>query len=327
MPANLPPQYYEAEEVYRNADTAEEKIAALKEMLAIMPKHKGTEKLQANLRKKISNLKEEKEKKSETTGTYNPYKIEKEGAGQIILMGYPNTGKSSLLATFSNAKVKVADYPFTTSLPQPGMIPYEDIQIQVIDTPPLVPDDVSGPMIGAIQRADFPVLLIDSSSDKCLEQLSGTLDFLKSKRIVREEVPEKVKAYCPEDLLIFASKADFDGSESNLEVIKELYPDLNIIPLSIKKNINKDRVPELFFKKLNKIRVYSKEPGKDPDYEKPFVLNKNSTVLDFAGEIHRDFADRLKKARIWGSSRFEGQPVSQDYILQDQDVVELHIEK
>ncbi len=322
MPANLPPQYHEAEKAYQNASNPEEKLAALQEMLAVMPKHKGTDKLQAELRKKISRVKEEKEK-TDKKAEYNPYKIKKEGAGQLILLGYPNTGKSSLLAELSNAPVEVANYPFTTNKPQAGMIKYEDVQIQVIDTPPLVPEDVPGPMIGAIQRAAFPIIMIDAASGECLDQLSGTIDFLRDKRIVLDEVPEGVKAFTPSELMIFASKIDIEGAEDNLEVVRELYPDVNIKEVSFTDNINVDKIPGLLFDELGIIRVYSKEPGKEPEPD-PFTLPRGSTVLDFARSIHKDLAENLKKAKLWGSARFPGQPVPRDYVLEDEDIVEIH---
>ncbi len=324
MPANLPPEYYEAEKVYQEASTPDEKLAALREMLAVMPKHKGTDKLQAELRRKISNIKEQKEK-SDEKAQYNPYKIKKEGAGQIIMLGYPNTGKSSLLASLSNAPVEVANYPFATNKPQAGMVKYEDVQIQVIDTPPLVPEDVPGPMIGAIQRAAFPVIMIDAASENCLDQLSGTLDFLRSKRIVLDEVPEGVKAFNPSELTIFASKIDLEGAEENLQVVRELFPRVEIIPVSFEDGTNVDRIPEMFYERLNIIRVYSKEPGKEPEPD-PFTLDRGSTVRDFARSIHKDLAENLKKARLWGSARFPGQPVPQDYELEDEDTVEIHAE-
>ena len=325
MPANLPPQYYEAEEVYRNAKTPEEKITALKDMLSIMPKHKGTEKLQAELKKKISKLKEEKKKKSESKSTYNPYLIDKEGAGQVILLGYPNVGKSSVLASLSNANVEVAKYPFTTSLPLAGMVAYEDIQIQVIDTPPLVPEDVPGPMISAIFHADYITIVIDSSANNCLEQLSEIIDFLKKKRLIREEIPENQKGYLLENILVIATKTDLSGGEQNLEVIKDLYPELEVLKISNKTGENLEKIPYKLFEKLNVIRVYSKAPGEEPDYDRPFILDKGSTVIDFAQLVHKDFAKNLKKARIWGSARFDGQHVAKDHPLEDQDVVELHM--
>jgi len=325
MPANLPPQYYEAEEVYRSAQTPEEKIAALKEMLAVMPKHKGTEKLQADLKKRISKVKEEKKKKSKSKSTYNPYLIDKEGAGQVILLGYPNVGKSSIVDSLSNAKVEVAEYPFSTSLPTAGMVAYEDIQIQLIDTPPLIPDDVPGPMISAIFHADYITIVIDSSADDCLDQLSNIVDFLEEKRIIREEIPENIKAYHLEDILIVATKVDLEGTNDNLDIINELYPNIEILKVSNKTGININEIPFILFKKLNVIRVYSKAPGKEPDYDRPFILDKGATVLDFAQLVHKDFAKNLKKARIWGSARFDGQNVAKDHQLEDQDVVELHM--
>ncbi|MFO7814371.1 MAG: GTPase [Halanaerobiales bacterium] len=324
MPANLPPQYYEAEEVFRKAKTPEEKIAALREMLSIMPKHKGTEKLQADLKKRISNLKKEKEKKSESKSTYNPYLIDKEGAGQVILLGYPNVGKSSLIDSLSNAKVEVAKYPFTTSLPLAGMVAYEDIQIQVIDTPPLVPEDVPGPMISAIFHADYITIVIDSSAKNCLEQLSEIIDFLKEKRLVRDKIPEDQKGYLLKDILVIATKVDLSGVEENLKVIKELYPKIEVFEISNKTGKNIDKIPYKLFKKLNVIRVYSKAPGEEPDYDRPFILDKGSTVLDFAQMVHKDIAKNLKKARIWGSARFDGQHVAKEHLLEDQDVIELH---
>lgn len=325
MPANLPPQYYEAEEVFRNAQTPEEKIAALKEMLAIMPKHKGTEKLQADLKKRISKLKEEKEKKGKSTSSYNPYLIEKEGAGQIILLGAPNVGKSSIVGKLSNAKVKIARYPFTTSLPSAGMVEYEDIQIQLIDTPPLIVEDVPGPMISAIFHADYLVVVIDLAADDCLEQLSNLIQFLKEKRIIREQIPENIKAYHLEDILVIANKTDKEASIGNLNIIKELYPEINLIKISTKEETNISKLKETLFEKLNVIRVYSKTPGEEADYDRPFILKRGSNVLDFARQIHKDFANKLEKARIWGSAKFDGQPVSKDHILEDKDVVELHI--
>ncbi len=325
MPANLPPQYYEAEEVFRNAQTPEEKIAALKDMLSIMPKHKGTEKLQADLKKRISKLKEEKEKTSKSKSTYNPYLIDKEGAGQVILLGYPNVGKSSIVASLSNAKVKVAKYPFTTNLPTAGMINFEDIQIQMIDTPPLVPEDVPGPMVSAIFHADYLVIVIDISSKDCLDQLSGIIEFLESKRLIREDAPENVKAYQLDDILVIANKSDLEGIDDNLEIIKELYPKITPLKISTKTKYNLEKIPEIMFKKLNIIRAYSKAPGEEADYDQPFILKKGSTVLDFARLIHKDFANKLQKARIWGSAKFDGQNVAKDHILEDQDVVELHI--
>lgn len=324
MPANLTPQYYEAEKAFKEAQTIEEKIAALQEMISVIPKHKGTEKLQGQLKKKLSKLREEGEKKSKSTSTYNPYRLDKEGAGQLILIGLPNVGKSSVLGALSNARVNVAQFPFSTGIPLAGMVPYEDVKIQVIDTPPLVVEDVPGEMVGAIQRADAVVVIIDAGSDQALDQLSSTIDFLEEKRLVREDKPEGVKAFRREELLILANKMDLPGAGENLEIIKELYPDLAVYPLSVKTGEGLEQLPHRFFTLLDVIRIYSKIPGREADMEAPFVLHRGGTVLEFAQEVHQDLAQGLEKARIWGSAKFDGQPVPRDHVLQDKDIVELH---
>ncbi len=324
MPANLTPQYYEAEKAYKQARTTEEKISALQEMLAVIPKHKGTEKLQGQLKKRLSKLREEGEKKGKSTSSYNPYRIDKEGAGQIILIGLPNVGKSSVLGALSNAKVNIAEFPFSTGIPLAGMVPYEDVKIQVIDTPPLVVEDVPGEMVGAIQRAEAIVIVIDAGSGEALDQLSSTVDFLEEKRLVREEIPEGVKAFRREDLLVLANKVDLPGAQDNLEIINELYPDLEIMPISVKSGKGLDKVPQVFFNMLDVIRIYSKVPGKEPDLDAPFVLRRGGTVIEFAQEVHKDLADGLEKAKIWGSAKFDGQAVPRDHVLADKDIVELH---
>jgi ribosome-interacting GTPase 1 len=114
LPANLPPAYFEAENRYREAKTPAEGIAALEEMLAIMPKHKGTDKLKADLRRRISKLKSKQQEKKKLGRRDRGYKIEKEGVGQVVLIGEPNVGKSSLVAALTNADPQVAEFPHST---------------------------------------------------------------------------------------------------------------------------------------------------------------------------------------------------------------------
>ncbi|AZR72269.1 GTP-binding protein HSR1 [Anoxybacter fermentans] len=325
MPANLTPEYLAAEEAYRNAKTVEEKIAALEEMLATIPKHKGTDKMQADIKRRLSKLRKAGDNKKGGSRQYDPYLVEKQGAGQVVLVGFPNSGKSSLVKSLTNAKVKVAPYPFTTPLPQPGMMPYEDILIQLIDTPPITEEGIPGPFTTTIRNGDLLLLLTDLSTDECIDQLQMILKFLKEKRILRKELIEGVSAFTIDECIVIGSKADDEKSQERLEIIKELIPDSpDILPISTETGLNLDKLKELIFKKLKIIRIYSKVPGKNPDMDRPFILKEGSTVLDFARQIHKDFAENLKNARVWGSARFDGQAVPQDYQLKDRDIVELN---
>lgn len=319
MPANLTPQYYAAEEAYKKAKTPEEKIEALQNMLAMIPKHKGTEKLQGDIKKKLAVVRKEGTKKKSGKSSYNPFYVERQGAGQVALVGFPNTGKSSLVGALTRAKVKVADYPFSTSLPQAGMMPYENVYIQLVDTPPITEDMVPPGLLGSIREADAMVILIDASADDCLEQLDLTLRFLKEKNVIPEDLDEDSFSY-----LIVANKVEIENSQDNLDIIKEMYPELTIHGISVLEG-DLEFLRELIFKAVDVIRIYSKAPGKKPDMEKPFTLKKGGTILDFAEAIHRDFPDKLRNALVWGSTKFDGQAVAKDYVLAEGDIVELDI--
>jgi len=332
MPANLPPQYYEAERRYREATTFEDKIAILQEMLAIMPKHKGTDKLQADLRAKISKLKKaaEKKKKAPRRGP-NPYQIPKEGAAQVILIGPPNTGKSSILSTLTRASPEIAPYPFTTHQPAVGMMSYENIQIQLVDTPPVASQFTVPYLADIIRRGDLLLIVLDLGKDDVLEQLETVLEKLEEMKMR----PEKSKGDGEADMergitykkmAIFANKDDLEGAKERLSVLKELYGDkFSIISGSVKSAQEMERVKEQIYRALDIIRVYTKAPGKSPDMDDPVVLKKGSLLIDAARAIHKDFAKNLKYARIWGSDEFKGQKVEREHLLEDGDILEFHI--
>jgi len=330
LPANLTPQYHAAEEAYRKASTMEEKIEALQEMLAVIPKHKGTEKLQADIKRRLSKLREEGEKKSKAA-RFNPFFVEKQGAGQAVLVGYPNVGKSSLLAALTKAKPKIADFPFTTSVPLSGMMPYKDILIQLVDTPPLSADGAPPGLLNVLRGGDLLLVVVDASSDECLEQAEGTLSYLVEKKIINKITEEKApeneivgdRKYLP--YIVVVNKMDLPQSEDNLRILKELMPELPLTGISAREEKEFNSLKDNIFQGLDIIRVYTKTPGKQPDMETPFVLKCGGTVLDLAYNIHRDFPRLLKNARVWGSAKFEGQAVSRDYILEDGDIVELNI--
>ncbi len=321
MPANLTPQYYEAEEKYKAAGTPEEKMAALKDMLSNIPKHKGTEKLQGDIKKRMATLKKEGGKKK-AKASFNPFHVEKQGAGQVVLVGFPNVGKSTLVAALTRAKTKVTEYPFATNLPITGMMPYEDTLIQLVDTPPITEDAVPPGILSTYRSADALVIIIDAQASDCLEQLEGCLSLLTERNIITEPGKEKEPRTLP--YVILANKADLPGSTDNLAVIRELKPEVEITTISSIEE-NQEIVKKMLFRMLDVVRVYSKTPGKPPDMEKPFTIKRGGTVLDFAHAVHRDFPERLKNALVWGSSRFEGQAVAKDYMLEDKDIVELQI--
>jgi len=325
MPANLTPQYLEAEQAFKEAKTVPEKIAALEEMLALIPKHKGTEKLQADIKRRLSKLREEGEKKAKT-GRQDPFLVEKHGAGQVALAGFPNSGKSALVGALTRAKVTVADYPFSTALPVAGMMQFEDILIQLVDMPPMTEEGLGPGLAGALRNADALLLVVDASSDDCLDQLEGILTHLRERRVLRDEVVEGVHAHTLEDCMVVATKIDAPGAAENLEILKEYLPSgLEFVATSAATGENLETLRRRVFDLLGVIRIYTKVPGRPPDMGQPFILKKGSAVVDMAAAVHRDFPSKLKSARIWGSARFDGQSVPRDYVLQDKDIVELHV--
>jgi ribosome-interacting GTPase 1 len=328
MPANLTPQYLEAEKKFKQAKTTQEKLAALEEMLATIPKHKGTEKLQADIKKRISRLKTQ-DKKSKSVKREDLYFIKKEGAGQVVIIGPPNAGKSQLLASLTHAKPEVAPYPFTTLKPLAGMMPFENIQIQLIDTPPVTSDFLESGILGIIRNSDLVWLTIDLSSDDPTVELEMVRSRLEDKKIKLHKDETKVALdlgeVCKKTMLL-GNKNDSEKSKENWEMIKELYNSSFLLySVSAGKKIGLEELKKETYKHLEIIRVYTKEPGKPIDYEDPVILKKGQRVIDAAFAIHKDFAHNLKYARIWGEGKYEGQMVQRDQVLEDGDVIEFHI--
>ena len=328
MPTNLPPEYFAADRKFREAESTSAKIAALEEMMSTIPKHKGTDKLRADLRRKISKLKSEKQKKKGATKHESEYHIEKEGAGRIVIVGQPNVGKSSIVAHLTHAIPKISESPFTTWQPLPGMIPIEDIQVQLIDTPPLNKEHTEPEFFDLLRTADLILIVVDLKATP-FQQLEDSLELLKEHKIVPSNLKMKIEEnhrikFLP--TLVIVNKDDDDKCDEDFEVFKELLEiDLPLIPLSVLKKRNIEKLKIKIFEALEIIRIYSKPPGKEADLTKPFVLKKGSNVEEFASKVHHDFYKKLKTARVWGSNVFDGQLVGRDHILQDKDIVELHL--
>lgn len=325
MPANLTPDYEKAEQRYREAVTDSDKLAALEEMLRVIPKHKGTEKMQADLKRRLSQLRKLQSKEKQSKGP-DPFHVPKTGAGQVILIGPPNTGKSSLLAATTNAEVKVAEYPFTTVTPQPGVWFKDDIQIQLVDTPPLSLELVPTGLMGTIRSADVICPMADASAND-LEQVDTCLEALNERGLSLSSQPRnQMSAADPHwrSGLIILNKIDL-AADAEAATLRELYADrLEVLPISTHSGQGLNELFQRLWVLLAVIRVYSKQPGKPPDLHQPFILAKGATVADLARKIHRDLPETMKHARIWGAGHYEGQHVHRTEILQDQDIVEIH---
>lgn len=327
MPANLPPQYHEAERRYREAKELDEKIEALEDMLAIIPKHKGTDKLKADLRRRISKHKDQQLQRKGTSKVKTAYSIEKEGAAQVTLAGPPNSGKSSLVTTLTNAAPEIAAFPHTTHKPTPGMALFENIQFQLIDTPPITREYADPALIDLLRRTDIIAIVLDITADP-LQHLDEILEILRENRIYpeNEKVPDNLpKRPFIRKMMTVVNKVDGSLEYGDYEVFRELsgikMPAVNV---STRSGMNLNGFLKLIYDMSGVIRVFTKSPGKEPDRNMPFVIPRDSTLEELAGKIHKDFVSRMKYARVWGSS-VHGQMVQRDYTMQDGDVVEIHM--
>ncbi len=322
MPANLPPQYFDAEKRYRAAKEVPEKIRAIEEMLSIMPKHKGTDKLKARLRRKIAELTESAQRKGALARF--SYSVRKEGAGQLALTGLPNSGRSSLLSALTNARAEVADYPYTTRTPLPGMMPFENIQFQLIDTPSVMDESAEAWLPNILRNADALLVTVDLSEDPetqvelIREALAGWKLELSQARELTPDGWQRQRA------LIVGTKLDREGAlegKENLSAICQgRWP---LVAVSARTGEGLEELKRLIFELLDILRVYTRTPGKKPDLASPFILSRRSTVEDLAVSVHQDFLQTLKYARVWGSGKFDGQRVKRDFLLSEGDVVEL----
>jgi ribosome-interacting GTPase 1 len=326
MPTNLPPEYFEVEKRYKAAETPAEKVETLEELLGTIPKHKGTDKLRANLRRRLAKLKATAQTVKKTgKRSSSSFHIDREGAAQILVIGSSNAGKSALVDVLTNASPEVSATPFSTWSPTPGMMPIDNIQVQLVDTPALNRDYVEPELMDLIRRADLVLIVIDLQADP-FQQLEDTLAQMEEHRIapvsLRDQHEGKRFAFVP--VLLLVNKCDSQAEDQDFEVLRELleaqYP---MLPVSTATKRNLDRMKQIIFDMLDLVRIYSKVPGKEPDTKSPFVMRRGGTVEEFAGKVHQDFVKSLKSAKVWGSSAFDGQMVPRDYVLEDGDIVEL----
>lgn len=311
MSANLTPEYFKAEEEFKSAETTEEKIAALERMLSTIPKHKGTEKLQADIKRRLSRMRKEAQKKGPRQTPF--WVVKREGAGQVALIGPPNSGKSQLVARLTHASPEVADYPFTTRVPLPGMMMHENVPIQLLDLPPVSEEFTERWIPQVIRTANLGVLFVGLGDPAVLEEIEFILEMLEQHRL---RVPK----------LLAGNKSDLPGAEDVLNALKDLYGDrFRYLPVSAKTGKNLGEFSRDVFDSLNVVRFYSKPPGKDADMTKPYVLKRGQTVTDAARLVHKDFAEKMKFTRLYHlDGARSGLMVDRTHVVEDEDIFEFH---
>lgn len=358
MPTNVTPEFKKAQAAYRAARDPAERLTCLKEMLRTVPKHKGTEHLQADIKTRIKELTTElagPKKKGARTGPVQT--ISPEGAAQIALIGPPNAGKSSLHVRLTGSQAEVGPHPHITQAPLPGMFPHEDIYFQLVDLPPVSAAFMDSWIPNSLQPAHAALLIVDLNAAGCVENVAAIINRLNEKRVslVEEwrgklgrgylDAAKTVDNKTPEvddDLredaddmddafriflptLLVANKSDLRRDPDEIKVLEELiglrYP---AIFVSIKTGDGLDRLGSILFRGLEIVRVYTKVPGRAADTGTPYTVFRGDNVSDVARLVHRDLAKSLKFARIWGSAKFEGQQVGKDHVVADGDIIELH---
>ena len=339
MPTNVTPEYKKAEEAYRAAREPRDRLDCLKEMLRTIPKHKGTEHLQSDIKTRIKQLTEELSGPKKGGKRSGPsHVVRQEGAAQLCLIGPPNAGKSALHVKLTGSRSDIGPYPFTTHLPIPGMLPYEDLHFQLVDLPPVSADFMEPWLVNTLQHADGILLVIDVSDPECLEQVPAVLERLREKKIYLRSswpgLPSNAPPVVEEDddpfrldlpTVLIANKSDLDPDPDEVKVLEELlglrFPALTV---SAETGDGLDALGPFLFEALEIVRVYTKTPGRQADNDKPFTVRRGDTVLDVAKLVHKDIARGLKFARVWGTEVFDGQQVGPDHAVADGDIVELH---
>lgn len=300
MTVNAGPEYFAAEKRFFAAQTTEEQISCMEEMIKLAPKHKSSESFVANLKQRLKRLVEKKEKAAKS-GKSSRKTIKKEGF-QVVLLGFPNSGKSSLLSVLTNARPRISENPFTTRMPEIGTLNYQGIKAQIVDLPSIGSEFFD---IGIVNTADLILIVTDNLQD------------------IEKIIPLLVKTYGKQ--LIAINKSDLLSHEQLRKLEQTIKSKkLNAVPISTINNHNIESLKSSILKSMDVIRIYTKEPGK-PKSDNPVVLPLYSTVRDVAESIRKGFSQTVKETKLTGpSSKFPNQKIGLDHVLKDLDIIEFH---
>ena len=390
MPANLTPEAADKWALVEAARNPREKILRMQEFLSVVPKHKGTMKLRGRIKKKMALMRKDiEERKQKRAGRSGPKLfIEKEGAAQVALLGLTNVGKSCLLSVVTNADIVVSPVAYTTRKPEPGVLYFEDMQLQIVETPALMDGSAGGRAggllsIGIARNADGMILMVDLSFDP-VSQLNLILSELEKARVLINkpkgrvdidrrymgaglrvilvgkildgnirDVEALLRSYRIGDAMvkimgevsledvedsifestvyrpavIIANKLDTKEAKKNFVQLKEFVAGrIPIVAVSCEKKEGLENIGKVLFETLDLIRIYTKEPGVRKPSNRPFTLPRGATVVDLAKNIHTDFQKDFAFARVWSKRlKFSPQKVGLSFLLDDGDIVELHI--
>lgn len=332
MPANLSQQYRNAEKKYRRAATLEEELECLLLMLREIPKHKGTDKLQAELKKKISQARSRLQ--NQPTRKSSPgFRMPRQGAGRVVIVGAPNSGKSLLYNVLTESSADVAEFPFTTTAPQPALMSYEDVNIQVVDTPPITQGNFDPHIEALIRGADLVLLTIDLASDEGLEGFFHCIRTIQNSRTRLQKTAgldeTDIGVTYSTTFRVF-TQSDCAGASERKELFDEFRAEQGVADefeefvVSAVAGNGLDKLKNAVFESLDLVRIHTKDPAqKEPDLADPYTLARGSTVIDLAELIHEELARNFHSARVWGEGKHDGTVVFADYELSDKDIVEI----
>lgn len=359
MPTNVSIEFQKAKSKYESASTLAERIAALQEMRRTAPHHKGAENLRAEISARMAKLRREAEKQREQakkTAGGGSLNIRKEGAGQVVLVGMPNSGKSTLLKALTRADVEISEYAFTTKKPEVGMMGFEGAKVQLVEVPALIEGSSEGKangtqLLSLIRNADAVVLVVRNIGEErtLLNELRKANILVNEKKPDIQIKPTKFKGITiagRKNLAGMAEKelADFlkgmgiynasvilnerATAEKIARVLEGKVAYKNAITVNLDdykgKGENLEKLKTGIFGLLGRIIVYTKKPGHEVARDEPLVAKEGATVEDVANTLHKDFASGLRYARVWGSAKYPGQRVSRDYVLQNRDIIEIY---